>query len=103
MVQPYAAPDVHGKLVLDYDQICKKMNVAFHQGLVQQIDNESVLVVSSEGRQRLSYDYCLVASGCGYGDLWAWSPRTGARLAERREFIDKAGVSRETMAMAHMA
>ena len=56
MVQPYAAPHVHEKLVLDYNEICKKMKITFHQGLVQQIDNESLLVTSSQGEQKLSYE-----------------------------------------------
>ncbi|CAK9041096.1 unnamed protein product [Durusdinium trenchii] len=85
MVRPYSNPDLHRKLVVDYASVCKKMKVSWIWGAAEKLQgNEVVVQLNSSDQHRVAYDYCVVATGCDFGSLWAVSPTSGTRPIDRR-------------------
>jgi len=83
MCGPYVDPDYHAKLVLDYKVICEKMGVKYVMGHADALRDGNLKVrvggshppsvedKSSEDEHArfefLTYDYCIVSTGCQYG------------------------------------
>mmetsp|Transcript_65855 Transcript_65855/g.122891 ORF Transcript_65855/g.122891 Transcript_65855/m.122891 type:complete len:465 (-) Transcript_65855:16-1410(-) len=82
MPRPYADPAYYDGLFLDYPAVCKAFGAKWIQGTALRVEAPGRLVVQRRTKKEsgaaitVPFDYCVIASGCGYG-----APVTIARSA----------------------